>query len=72
MGLRTAWSMENDQTWLASNRFCGKLMVIAGIAIIIETLVIKGLASVIVMTGIIIAATIISVIYSYYSYKKYK
>ena len=72
MGLRTAWSMENDQTWLASNRFCGKLMVIAGIAIIIETLVIKGLASIIVMTGIIIAATIISVIYSYYSYKKYK
>ncbi|MCI9078047.1 MAG: DUF1648 domain-containing protein [Lachnospiraceae bacterium] len=72
LGLRTAWSMENDQTWLASNRFCGKLLFIAGIAIIIETLFIEGLTSVLVMTGIIIAASIICVIYSYYSYKKYK
>ncbi len=72
LGLRTIWSMENDQTWLDSNRFCGKLMVIAGIAIIIETFFIEGLASVIVMTGIIIAASIVCVIYSYYSYKKYK
>lgn len=71
-GLRTVWSMENDQTWLSSNRFCGKLMFIAGIAIIIETLFIKGIVSVFVMTGIIIAVTIVSVIYSYYSYKKYR
>lgn len=72
LGLRTVWSMENDQTWLDSNRFCGKLMVIAGIVIIIESLFIEGITSVIVMTGIIIAASIICVIYSYYSYKKYK
>lgn len=71
-GLRTVWSMENDQTWLSSNRFCGKAMAIAGIAIIIETLFIKGIISVLVMTGIIISASIICVIYSYYSYKKYK
>lgn len=71
-GLRTVWSMENDQTWLASNRFCGKLMVVAGFAIIIETLFIESIASVLVMAGIIISASIICVIYSYYSYKKYK
>lgn len=72
VGIRTVWSMENDETWAESNRIGGIILVIAGILIIIESAIAGGLASTFIMLGIIIAATILSVIFSYKAYKKYK
>ena len=72
IGLRTMWSMENDKTWLASNRFGGKAMVISGIISVILGFAVRGIASTIIMTVLLLIATTVSVIYSYHVYNKYK
>ncbi len=72
VGLRTVWSMENDRTWAESNRLGGIVLIIAGVITIIETIIIGGIISTLVMLGILIAATIGMVYVSYVAYKKYK
>lgn len=71
-GVRTVWSMENDQTWATSNRFGGKVLMITGILIVAETIFIGGFTSTLITLGLIIAASVIAVVYSYKAYKKYK
>lgn len=71
-GIRTSWSMESDNTWLASNRFGGAVFFAAGVAVTVLSLILRGMAVVYVMTGIIILAAAVSIAYSYCAYKKYK
>ncbi len=70
VGVRTPWSMKNDNTWALSNRFGGISFVICGLLIIIESAIIGGIASTFVMLGIIILDGIISTVYSYKVFKK--
>ncbi len=70
-GLRTSWSMENDKTWEASNRFGGMLMMAGGIMIVALSLICRGMAGLISLI-IISLVTIASIVYSYYAYMKYK
>jgi len=72
VGIRTVWSMHNDLTWSKSNRFGGIAMVIAGALIIIEAIVIGGLASTFVMLGILMVYMVVVMVYSYKVYEKYK
>lgn len=72
IGLRTRWSMENDVTWSKSNRIAGYLAMICGLLMIISGFIFYGIASVLVMLGIMIVFTIICVIVSYKVYQKYK
>ena len=72
VGIRTPWSMENDEVWSDSNRFGGKVLIAAGIGTIGETLFLKGIASTFLMLAIIIAASVICTVYSCSSYKRYK
>lgn len=65
------WSMKNDITWAKSNRFGGIFFMVSGLIIIIESVFIGGIASTIVMLGVIIIDGIISSIYSYTIYKKH-
>lgn len=71
-GIRTSWSMENDQTWAASNQAGGKIFIAAGFLTIIESIFIKGILSAFIMVVIILLASVICIIYSYYAYKRYK
>lgn len=72
IGVRTVWSMHNDETWAKSNRMGGILLMISGFLTIIESLIIGGIASTFIMLGILIASTIISTVYSYKVYQKYR
>ena len=65
VGLRTTWSMKDDEIWAKSNRFAGKAFVLSGILIMIETLFLKAWVSILVMLGILIGAAVLSAIYSY-------
>lgn len=71
VGVRTTWSMDNDTTWELSNRLGGRLMIVCGVLTIIESIVIKGFASTIIMLVLIIATSILMIYYSYVFYKKY-
>ncbi|MBQ7783244.1 MAG: SdpI family protein [Oscillospiraceae bacterium] len=70
-GLRTSWSMANDKTWLASNRFGGAALFAGGIAITVCSLIAEGVTTLYIMIGVIIAVTLVSTVYSYMAYRKY-
>lgn len=63
MGLRTSKTMRDDDIWRKSNRFAGVTLMVAGVAIVIEALLIAGIASVFVMLGIILLMTVVDLIY---------
>lgn len=71
-GLRTVWSMENDQTWAASQRAGGKALFTAGILIVICSVVLDGTALIVAGLFFILAASVVAVIYSHRAYVKYK
>jgi uncharacterized membrane protein len=69
VGVRTKWSMKNDITWAKSNRFGGISLILSGLIIIIESALIGGIVSTVIMLGVLIIDGIISSIYSYIIYK---
>lgn len=71
-GVRTVWAMHNDVTWSKSNRFGGIALIVCGVATIVETLIVGGFASTMIMLGFIICFGVTSCVYSYKVYEKYK
>lgn len=69
-GVRTPWSMANERTWTQSNRMGGKVMVVSGILIVIESIMCDGMTGTYLMLGIIVASTIILTVYSYRVYQR--
>ncbi|QUH31939.1 SdpI family protein [Vallitalea guaymasensis] len=63
--------MKSDITWAKSNRFGGISLIISGLFIILESAIIGGLKSTIIMLTIIIVDGIVLMIYSYQISKKY-
>lgn len=69
-GLRTAWSMHNDNTWRKSNRFGAICIIIAGLLTIITTVFTSGMTGTIFMLVYLLLATVVAVIYSKKVYDK--
>ena len=63
-GVRTVWSMHNDNTWRKSNRFGAISIIIAGLLTIVTTAFVSGMSSTVFLLVYIILAAIITVIYS--------
>ena len=72
VGVRNVWSMHNDITWSKSNRFGGAAPIVCGLLTILETLIVGGFASTLIMLGIIIGFGVVACVYSYKMYEKYK
>lgn len=70
LAVRTPWSMKNEKAWQYSNRFGGAALFTAGVLIIAESLIFRGMAVLHIMVGILAAAVLAAVIYSYRAYKK--
>lgn len=70
LGVRTRWSMKNDKVWHYSNRFGGGMLFAAGVLIIAEALIFRGMTVLYIMLGILAVAVAATVIYSYCVYKK--
>ena len=64
VGLRTVWSMHNDNTWRKSNLIGAICIICAGLLTIITTVFANGIISTILMLVYIILASVIAVIYS--------
>lgn len=69
-GLRTKWSMSNDNIWQKSQRFGGIASVIAGFVMIVLALVVPGIWNVLVMTIVIAIWLILCIIASHRYYLK--
>lgn len=68
-GLRTKWSMANDNVWQKSQRFGGITSVLCGLVMIIVSAIIPGVWNLIVTTVIVIVWITLCVIASYQYYK---
>ena len=64
VGIRTTWSMYNDNTWRKSNRTGAILIIIAGMLTIITTTLTSGNLGTVFMLIYILAAAVIAVAYS--------
>lgn len=64
VGVRTVWSMYNDNTWRKSNRFGAICIIIAGLLTIVTTVFANGIISTFFLLVYILLATVIAVIYS--------
>lgn len=69
-GLRTKWSMENDETWRLSQRFGGVLWIIAGVICILLAAVLRGIGVLIGILGTLLLATIGAVLVSWVAYRR--
>ena len=71
IGLRTSWSMANDDVWQKSQRFAGISSVVVGILVIIGSIFFSGKISMIFMLTLITVWVAICIFFSYKYYKKY-
>ena len=65
IGVRTTWSMYNEETWSKSNRFGGIVLMVTGVAMVITSLILKESALIIANLGLMILSSIVILVYTY-------
>jgi uncharacterized membrane protein len=70
VGIRTPWTLENDDTWRITHRLAGKLWTGGGLLLTILMLMIHGTASFIVFISFVLLLALVPVIYSYRYFKQ--
>ncbi|SFK95294.1 Uncharacterized membrane protein [Paenibacillus sp. 1_12] len=68
-GIRTPWTLANEEIWRKTHRLAGPLMMIGGVISVISSFL-SGSIAVIVFIIAIVAASIIPVFYSYMLYTR--
>lgn len=68
-GVRTSWSRYNDETWMRSNRFGGKMSVLCGFMCIIMTLLVRSAYCTLLVLGVIMVMAMVMVYASYRIYQ---
>lgn len=71
-GLRTPWTLEDNETWRATHRVAGKLWFIGGIILTIAVLLLPAKAGFIVFMSMVSVLVLIPYIYSYIYFKKHQ
>jgi uncharacterized membrane protein len=69
VGVRTPWTLENEDNWRATHRMAGKLWFIGGIIITALVLVLPAKAAHLVFIPFIVVMAFIPMIYSYIYFK---
>ena len=70
IGIRVIWTLQDEENWNATHRFSGKLWMAAGILCMLCGLFEENMAALVLYIISIMAAAIISILYSYLFYKK--
>ncbi|NUQ72174.1 MAG: SdpI family protein [Polyangiaceae bacterium] len=66
MGIRTPWTLANDEVWLRTHRLGGKVFVVGGLAVVAVALLDQAALALPLM----LATALIPVVYSYLVYRK--
>lgn len=72
VGIRTPWTLENEETWRKTHQLGGKLWFIGGILITITGFLVPTRAEVFVMMSIVLVIVLWPVIFSYTYFKSIK
>lgn len=70
MGIRTAWTLENEVVWKKTHEFAGKLWFVGGIIIVLSSLVLDIKMSLVFLITVTAIITIIPIGYSYKLHNK--
>jgi uncharacterized membrane protein len=70
-GIRTPWTLEDNDTWRVTHRLAGKLWFAGGIVITITMLFLPLVAGLITFFSITLVLVAVPIIYSYNYYKKH-
>lgn len=68
-GIRTPWTLKNEEVWEKTHQFGGKLMFIGGICLALICLLVSN---VIAMIALLVGITLICILLIIYSYRVYK
>ncbi len=72
IGIKTPWTLENEEVWKKTHLFGGKLWFAGGLLIFILSLIIPNIYSFYVLMSVTVIISIIPIIYSYLEFKKLK
>ncbi len=72
IGIKTPWTLENEIVWKKTHQLAGKIWFIAGLMIIISSLLLEKQTNFILFFSITIIITVLPVLYSFLEYKKGK
>ena len=70
IGIRVIWTLQDEENWNATHRFSGKVWMASGILCMLCGLFEESMAALVLYIVSIMAAAIISILYSYLFYKK--
>ena len=70
IGIRVIWTLQDEENWNATHRFSGKLWVASGVLCMLCGLFGESIAALVLYIVSIMAAAIVSILYSYLFYKK--
>lgn len=71
VGIRTPWTITSEDNWIATHRLGGRLMMLAGVAIIaVGLLPVPPAMATTVMIGAALAAALVPVIYSWWLWQR--
>ena len=71
IGIRTPWTLENEEVWRKTHRLGGRLWVVGGLIIIIMALLFNSSINIsIFFAAIALTMGLIPVVYSYFEYKR--
>lgn len=71
-GIRTPWTLENEETWRRTHQFGGKLWFIGGLVIAAVSLLLHGAAALYFMQAGLLVLALTPIIFSYITYKAIK
>ncbi len=72
IGIKTPWTLENQEVWKTTHSFAGKLWFVAGLIIILGSLIFESSVFSKVFLGIVFGIAIIPIVYSYLKYRSLK
>jgi uncharacterized membrane protein len=71
IGIRTPWTLENEETWRKTHRLGGKLMLIGGLLTMFIALVVKNNTLLAISFGTVTAiASLVPVLFSFFEFRK--
>ena len=70
IGMRVKWTLKNEECWNATHRFGGKVFFICGVLCLFSAFL-PTVVSFITIMGLLLVASVVTIIYSYVYYKKH-
>ncbi|WP_459503517.1 SdpI family protein [Bacillus sp. C1] len=69
VGIRTPWTLSNEEVWRKTHRFSGKVFVVLGLIMMISIAMPTSWRTAIILT-VVLGGVVITMLYSYFAYKK--